>query len=213
MPIPIIDLFAGPGGLGEGFSSIFDEEGNRVFHIKLSIEKDPAAHQTLRLRSFFRQFPCGKAPDEYYEFVRGEISLNQLYKSYPDQFRKADEEAWCATLGKAEEGDKYATTNEEIDRRINKALAGKKDWVLIGGPPCQAYSLVGRSRRRETILDEDKDKRVGLYKEYLRIIAKHSPAVFVMENVKGLLSARTEKDSIFSKILTDLRDPTAPFVD
>ena len=93
-------------------------------------------------------------------------------------------------------------------------MNGRTDWVLIGGPPCQAYSLVGRSRRQETVLDEDKDKRVGLYKEYLRIIAEHSPAVFVMENVKGLLSARTtENNSIFSKILTDLRDPTVPFAE
>lgn len=214
MPIPIIDLFAGPGGLGEGFSSIFDEEGNRAFQIKLSIEKDPYAHQTLRLRSFFRQFPDGQAPEDYYEFVRGKIDINELYKRYPEQFREADEEAWCATLGAADEGDPYATTNEEIDRRIVRALNGRRDWVLIGGPPCQAYSLVGRSRRQETVLDEDKDKRVGLYKEYLRIIAEHSPAVFVMENVKGLLSARTtDNDSIFSKILADLRDPTIPFVE
>ena len=88
------------------------------------------------------------------------------------------------------------------------------DWVLIGGPPCQAYSLVGRSRRQETVLDEDKDIRVGLYKEYLRIIAKHNPAIFVMENVKGLLSAKTkENGSIYSKILNDLRDPNAPFME
>ncbi|MEN5087987.1 DNA cytosine methyltransferase [Sphingobacterium faecium] len=214
MPIPIIDLFAGPGGLGEGFSSITDNEGNHVFQIKLSIEKDPYAHQTLRLRSFFRQFPEGQAPEDYYEFVRGEIEIDELYRRYPKQFREADEEAWCATLGTADEDDPYATTNEEIDRRIVGALNGRTDWVLIGGPPCQAYSLVGRSRRQETVLDEDKDKRVGLYKEYLRIIAEHSPAVFVMENVKGLLSARTtDNESIFSKILTDLRDPTVPFAE
>ncbi|MCY4780367.1 DNA cytosine methyltransferase [Sphingobacterium sp. UT-1RO-CII-1] len=214
MPIPIIDLFAGPGGLGEGFSSILDNDDNRVFQIKLSIEKDPYAHQTLRLRSFFRKFPEGKVPSEYYEFVRGDITLNELYTKYPEQFREADEEAWCATLGTADNGDPYATTNEEIDRRIVRALNGQRDWVLIGGPPCQAYSLVGRSRRQETVLDEDKDKRVGLYKEYLRIIAEHSPAVFVMENVKGLLSAKTiGNESIFSKILTDLRDPTLPFVE
>ncbi len=214
MSIPIIDLFAGPGGLGEGFSSIYNEEGDRVFQIKLSIEKDPYAHQTLRLRSFFRQFPRGQAPEDYYEFVRGEIDINELYRRYPEQFTEADNEAWCATLGTAEEGDPYATTNEEIDRRIVGALNGRTDWVLIGGPPCQAYSLVGRSRRQETVLDEDQDKRVGLYKEYLRIIAEHSPSVFVMENVKGLLSARTtDNESIFSKILNDLRDPTVPFVE
>lgn len=214
MPIPIIDLFAGPGGLGEGFSSVLDEKGNRTFQIKLSIEKDPYAHQTLRLRSFFRQFSNGQVPQDYYEFVRGEIELNELYKRYPEQFIKADQEAWCATLGASEGNDPYATTNEEIDRRIIGALNGRRYWVLIGGPPCQAYSLVGRSRRQETVLDEDKDIRVGLYKEYLRIIAKHNPAIFVMENVKGLLSAKTkENDSIFSKILNDLRDPNAPFME
>jgi len=49
--IPIIDLFAGPGGLGEGFSAYKSEGAS--FKIKLSIEKDAAAHKTLRLRSFF----------------------------------------------------------------------------------------------------------------------------------------------------------------
>lgn len=213
MPIPIIDLFAGPGGLGEGFSSILNEAGDRTFQIKLSIEKDSYAHQTLRLRSFFRQFPIGEAPEEYYAFVRGEITLDDLYEEYPNEFREADEEAWCATLGAPDEGDKNAASNEEVDERIEAALGGEQNWVLIGGPPCQAYSLVGRSRRREKVLDEVKDKRVGLYKEYLRIIAAHRPAVFVMENVKGLLSAKTARDSIFSRILADLRDPTLPFLD
>ena len=68
--IPIIDLFAGPGGLGEGFTSIVDDNKNRLFRIKLSIEKDEFAHQTLELRSFFRQFPVGEAPEEYYEYIK-----------------------------------------------------------------------------------------------------------------------------------------------
>lgn len=212
MPIPIIDLFAGPGGLGEGFSSVKDDLGNRLFQIKLSIEKDQHAHQTLRLRSFFRQFPDGGAPNEYYDYVKGNITLDELYRLYPIEFAHADNEAWCVTLGKPDEGDTNETTNDEIDRRISLALGDEQNWVLIGGPPCQAYSLVGRSRRKQTILNEDNDKRVGLYKEYLRIIAVHRPAVFVMENVKGLLSAKTEHDNIFSKILIDLQDPTAPFV-
>lgn len=211
MPFPIIDLFAGPGGLGEGFSSIYDENNNRVFQIKLSIEKDPNAHQTLRLRSFFRQFSKGQVPKEYYDFIRGDISLQELYSLYPQEFKQANDESWCATLGSPDEGDENAVTNEEVDQKISRALGGRKDWLLIGGPPCQAYSLVGRSRRQETVLNEEKDKRVGLYKEYLRIIAEHIPAVFVMENVKGLLSARTENNNVFSKILSDLRDPTLPF--
>lgn len=205
--IPIIDIFAGPGGLGEGFSSLLNNDGERVFKIKLSIEKDPHAHQTLKLRSFFREFNVGQVPDDYYSFVKGEITLNQLYERHPEQAAAADTEACCGTLGEPDEEDTNALTNEEVDDRIQIALNGRNNWVLIGGPPCQAYSLVGRSRRQEKILDEAKDKRVGLYKEYLRIIAIHQPAVFVMENVKGILSAKTEENQIFSKILEDLSDP------
>ena len=49
--IPIIDLFAGPGGLGEGFSSVFNNNRS-VFDIKVSIEKDENAHKTLELRAY-----------------------------------------------------------------------------------------------------------------------------------------------------------------
>jgi DNA (cytosine-5)-methyltransferase 1 len=205
--IPIIDIFAGPGGLAEGFSSLSNEEGNRVFKIALSIEKDANAHQTLKLRSFFRQFPLGQAPEDYYRFVKGEIRITELYTNHPVEANAAEEEAWCGTLGTPDERDTNGITNVEVDDKIRNALNGNQEWVLIGGPPCQAYSLVGRARRKEIILDGTTDKRVGLYKEYLRIIAMHSPSVFVMENVKGLLSARTENESIFQRILTDLKDP------
>lgn len=207
MSIPIIDIFAGPGGLGEGFSSIVDENNERVFKIGLSIEKDFYAHQTLKLRSFYRQFNVGASPDEYYQLLREEIKIEALYEMYPVEAQLADEEAWCATLGKPDEEDRNGVSNSEIDERIRLALNDNPYWVLIGGPPCQAYSLVGRARRQEIVLDEEKDKRVGLYKEYLRIIAMHNPAVFVMENVKGLLSARTRENNVFSKILEDLANP------
>lgn len=207
MAIPIIDIFAGPGGLAEGFSSLLDDQGNRVFDIALSIEKDEQAHQTLKLRSFYRQFPVGHAPDDYYIFLRGEITLAQLYANYPTQADLADNEAWCGTLGRPGENENNGLADLEVDARITDALNGESNWVLIGGPPCQAYSLVGRARRQEIILNEVTDRRVDLYKEYLRIIAMHSPAVFVMENVKGLLSARTENENIFQRILADLKDP------
>lgn len=206
-PIPIIDLFAGPGGLGEGFSSLTDDGGNRLFKIKLSIEKDEYAHQTLKLRSFFRQFPVGGVPESYYSFIKGEITLKQLYELFPEEAKEAAEEAWCGTLGEPDEKDTNAVSNEQVDAKIKKVLGREKNWLLIGGPPCQAYSLAGRSRRQETVLDSQKDKRVGLYKEYLRIIAVHNPAVFVMENVKGLLSAQTADEYIFNRILSDLSDP------
>lgn len=200
MPFPIIDLFAGPGGLAEGFSSLTDDAGERVFKIKLSIEKDTHAHQTLTLRSFVRQFPFKRLPVEYYQFLKGEIGLVDLYNSYPEEYKEARNEAWMATLGE--------TPETEIDHRIKNSLNGEKNWVLIGGPPCQAYSLAGRSRVGGI---SEGDHRVHLYKEYLRIIACHQPAIFVMENVKGLLSAELNGEKIFTKILKDLNDPSSVF--
>ncbi len=205
--IPVIDIFAGPGGLGEGFCSLLNTDGRRAFKIALSIEKDEFAHQTLTLRSFFRQFEPGQVPQDYYEFVKGDISIEELYKRHPEEAADAANEAWMATLGESEE----AVSNKIVDKRIRQALNGETNWLMIGGPPCQAYSVVGRSRRQETILDEQKDERVGLYKQYLRILAVHNPAVFVMENVKGLLSAETKNSPVFTKILEDLKDPVVAY--
>lgn len=209
MEIPIIDIFAGPGGLGEGFSVFHNTHNNqRHFKIALSIEKDKFAHQTLTLRSFFRKFPAGQVPINYYEFVKGQISLEELFNRWPEQAESAKNEAWKAELGEG----KKAIPNTVVDNKIRKALKGNKNWLLIGGPPCQAYSVVGRSRRQEKILDEKKDVRVGLYKHYLRILSVHNPAVFVMENVKGLLSAKTEQSPVFTQLLNDLEDPSRAYL-
>ena len=210
-PIPVIDLFAGPGGLGEGFSRYPLNSGGR-FKIALSIEKDAAAHKTLTLRAFFRQFDEGTAPDEYYAYLRGEIGREALFDQYPEEARAAKDEARLLTLGEDD-------VNPLIAAKIKNAV----DWVLIGGPPCQAYSLVGRSRMLGAIEQEkgeseeefkfrknaefEKDHRHQLYKEYLKILADHAPPVFVMENVKGILSSKLNGRPIFPEILSDLRNP------
>jgi DNA (cytosine-5)-methyltransferase 1 len=198
--IPVIDLFAGPGGLGEGFSALRVGKNN-TFKIVLSIEKDKWARETLRLRSFFRQFIKG-APENYYEYLRGGLSLEELFLRHPAEAAAAESEAWLAELGSPE---KFPLSL--IDERIKKALGGKSNWVLIGGPPCQAYSLVGRSRMAREPEKHRKDHRHFLYKEYLRIIAVHRPPVFVMENVKGILSSRVEGSLIINRILADLKHP------
>lgn len=200
MTIPVIDLFAGPGGLGEGFSSYKRKDGAN-FKIKLSIEKDRHAHQTLKLRAFFRQFPEGQVPTDYYDYLAGKCSIQDLYRRYQIEAAKAETEAWHAELGGKE------TNDDEVDERISKALgACPKKWLLIGGPPCQAYSLVGRSRRKNDVKFATDEKHF-LYKQYLRIIAEHRPPVFVMENVKGLLSAKVDGKKIFDRIISDLQNP------
>ncbi len=205
MQIPIIDLFAGPGGLGEGFASVVNNQGESVFKIKLSIEKDFYAHRTLELRAFFRTFPLNHKPLDYYEYLKGEISREQLFNKFPIQADKATNEAWLLELG-------TPNTNDLVDKGIIHAINGEKKWVLIGGPPCQAYSLAGRSRiKGENKLKYEQDTRHFLYREYLRILAFHLPPVFIMENVKGLLSAEVNEQNIFDLILSDLIKPFAAF--
>jgi DNA (cytosine-5)-methyltransferase 1 len=202
--IPIIDLFAGPGGLGEGFSS-YQTSDSKPFKISLSIEKNPAAHNTLELRSFFRQFPIGFVPENYYLYLQRQISREYLFNSHPDEAHAAMQEAWCAELG----SEKYP--HEVVDERIKGALGMSRSphWILIGGPPCQAYSVAGRSRIKygKVNVSYDEDHRHFLYKEYLRILAVHRPSVFVMENVPGILSSEVKGEKTFPRILNDLKNP------
>lgn len=201
-PIKIIDLFSGPGGLGEGFSALKDSDGNSPFKIAISIEKEMSAHRTLKLRAFFRQFN-GNAPKEYYDFLKGKLGKTpeeQLYKfsKFTTQVTAADCEAQNLELGK---------DNKVINKKILEAI-GNDECVLIGGPPCQAYSLAGVARNRSNVnYDAAKDPRNFLYKEYLKVIAQFQPKVFVMENVKGMLSAKVNGESIYETIFRDLHDP------
>ena len=198
LPIPVIDIFAGPGGLGEGFSSLRDNNGTPVFKLCLSIEKDPGAHKTLELRSFFRKFPDGEAPEDYYRYIRGNgITRDELFKRYQREASSAKEEAWKLELCKE--------NASEIDERIARALGGRRNWVLLGGPPCQAYSIIGRNRMRRMDPQKfEKDHRHYLYREYLQILINHKPPVFVLENVLGLLSSSVKGESTFPRILQDL---------
>lgn len=197
--IPIVDLFAGPGGLGEGFSSVKDDP----FRIIVSAEMTSSAHGTLRLRAFYRLLKRrgGSALDSYYRFCNKESEFPYDDTNH-DAWVESGEEARRLELGRPDD-------NEELDRRISAAgLGPDSPWVLIGGPPCQAYSLVGRARNRGKVeYRAEDDHRHFLYKEYLRIIQKYRPAVFVMENVKGILTATVGGKRIFETILDDLSDP------
>lgn len=215
--IPVIDLFAGPGGLNEGFSHKID--GEYRFKSVLSVEKEYPEHQTLSLRAFYRYFLYNKiaVPQEYYDYIqhRTAITREELWEMYPKAAKAADVEALQFTLGDDEDTENF----QRLSKKISDALNGCKDWLLIGGPPCQAYSLVGRSRqigglRKKAQSDSDaeqkfyQDHRHKLYRQYLRILALFTPAVFVMENVKGILSAKLNGEPIFPQILQDLRDPS-----
>lgn len=196
----VVDLFAGPGGLAEGFSRVENEEGRAFFDVMLSVEKEASAFKTLRLRSFFRQF--GKSvPSEYYGYVAGEVTLERLIECHPRQWANAIAETMQLELGT--EGSQAAL--DPLLKKIRDQNQGKT--ILIGGPPCQAYSLVGRARNRGNAdYDAAKDHRHFLYREYIRIIQELKPEAFVMENVKGMLSAKVGKQEIFELVKRDLKD-------
>ena len=196
-------MFAGPGGLGEGFSA-YRHNDKQAFKIAISIEKEESAHRTLLLRSLFRQFEHKKVPEAYYKFLRGELGKHpedELYElpEIKEPLEKAKQEAQKIELGKDEPRCVY--------KKIRDAV-GDDECILIGGPPCQAYSLVGRARNagKKDYVDTE-DHRNFLYLEYLKIISKFQPKVFVMENVKGMLSAKVEGELIFDSIREDLQNP------
>lgn len=196
---PIIDLFAGAGGLAEGFSRA-QRRGKPLYRVALSIEKDRNAHETLLLRAFARQFG-GQLPVEYWAHLRGEISRSDLFDLHGQAAAVASAEARHHELGLA--------TDSVTRSLVRDALRGYNGpWGVIGGPPCQAYSLVGRSRNlgNAEYVPED-DHRQTLYLEYLQIIADHVPTFFIMENVKGLLSATLASERLFERITEDLHNP------
>jgi DNA (cytosine-5)-methyltransferase 1 len=199
--VPVIDIFAGPGGLGEGFAATENARGRAAFRIALSVEKDEVAYQTLRLRAFYRRFASGDVPEDYYRAIRGELDPRELFARHAPPEWDLRGEAWRAELG--------VENPEAVRRRVVSALAGAERWVLVGGPPCQAYSLVGRSRNKGVRgYEPANDHRQRLYVEYLKLLADHAPPVFVMENVKGLLSASLDSQRLFERICEDLLRPS-----
>ena len=195
----IVDLFAGPGGLAEGFSSIKNADGSRPFRVVLSVEKESSAFETLRLRSFLRQFSNG-FPPEYYRFLNGHTPEPDWAALYPSQWKQTKAETLKLELGL--DGRAQRVIDDRL-AQITKQYGG--NVILIGGPPCQAYSLVGRARNKGVKgYKPSEDGRHFLYKEYIRILERLKPAAFVMENVKGLLSSSIDGESVFEKVLDDL---------
>ncbi|MFO1503489.1 MAG: DNA cytosine methyltransferase [Steroidobacteraceae bacterium] len=201
---PVVDLFAGPGGLGEGFAASINSNGRNSFRSLVSIERDPNSHQTLLLRHFVRSFGGKHLPSDYYRFLAGELTLKELYELHPVEYAHATDSALCISLG--------PDSHSRVKSTISAKLAKQNRWVLVGGPPCQAYSLVGRSRMSGRP-DFEQDERHTLYLEYLRIVADHKPPIFVMENVKGLLSAKVKGKSAIQRIVADLAHPSSAIKD
>lgn len=198
--VPVVDLFSGPGGLAEGFAALRDPEGRRRFRVALSIEVDRDAHRTLQLRAFLRKFPSD-FPPEYYDFLNGTLTEEPDWETrYPAQWSAACDETRCLELGTSG----ASTFLRKRLERLREEHRGRT--VLLGGPPCQSYSVIGRSRNLgNTKYDAGQDKRLSLYRQYAQALAWLRPAVAIMENVKGILSAKRNAEPIFPQVVRRLR--------
>lgn len=169
MAYNFIDLFAGAGGLSEGFIQTGFEP---IAHVE--IEK--SACNTLRTRTAYHFLKSNKKIDIYISYLKGEISRDELYLSIPSEILNS-----IINLPIGDEN------NKEIQKQIDKCLGGKNVDLIIGGPPCQAYSLVGRSRSKNKM---EGDPRNFLFIQYAEYLEKYKPKLFVFENVLGLKSAK-----------------------
>lgn len=209
--IGVIDVFAGPGGLGEGFSTFEAKPGVRPFQVAVSAEMERSAHATLRLRAFFRllDHDPNVLPKPYADYLDKVVKGSALppdehfgHGEHRRTWHQANEEALNLTLGDP-------SHNELLYGRIQAAKRKYDALVLIGGPPCQAYSLVGRARQTNVPGFHTKgDKKHFLYREYLQILSRFSPDIFIMENVKGILTSSVGGRNMFERIRTDLAHPS-----
>lgn len=163
-----IDLFAGAGGLSEGFI-------RARYYPVAHVEMDEAACYTLKTRTAYHYLKSQKKLKEYEKYLKGEIDREVLYSLVPKEEMDA-----VINLALSDEN------NPAIFKRIDKLLDGKKVDLIIGGPPCQAYSLVGRARSKDGM---ESDPRNHLYLQYAKFLKRYNPKLFVFENVLGLRSA------------------------
>ncbi|WP_232365048.1 DNA cytosine methyltransferase [Salinimonas marina] len=178
----------------------------------MSVEREASAHKTLTLRAFYRLLKATgskEAVNDYFNYVGGSPTLNkskiskeQLICKYSDLWEEACAETLYEPTALGEDNDKIKARLLELKNQYQD-----EPWVVIGGPPCQAYSLVGRARNKGIEgYTAETDNRHFLYREYLSVLSIMQPDVFVMENVKGILSSRINGELIFPSILTDLKN-------
>lgn len=118
------------------------------------------------------------------------LTLKERMKYYNYPQKEIDDRVICGDL-----------TKEEINNQIENVIKDIKVDVLVGGPPCQSFSTVGRAQDPNSMKD---DPRNYLFKNYLRILEKYMPKVFVFENVSGLLSAKPNGKFIFPQIIKEM---------
>lgn len=166
--LTFIDLFAGAGGLSEGFV-------RAGFRPVAHVEADESACATLTTRLVFQHLKETKTESKYLDYLQGKIDRKTFWDELSPELRRS-------------------VIHEEISEnsihriysQIDKQLGGNQVDLIIGGPPCQAYSLIGRSRDPKRMVG---DARNYLFRFYSSFLRRYKPSFFVFENVLGLLTA------------------------
>ena len=169
-----IDLFAGAGGLSEGFMQA-------GFTPVAHVEMNAYAAQTLETRTAYFYLKAQNQLDIYYDYIKGNITRDEFLQHIPNDQLKS---VFCETMS----DNSLPTLFDKIDEILEATGTTSVD-VIIGGPPCQAYSLVGRAQSSHMETPMANDPRNDLYKLYAKFLQKYQPKMFVFENVMGIKSA------------------------
>lgn len=167
-----IDLFAGAGGLSEGFLQ-------NGFSPLAHVEMNEDACLTLKTRLCYHYLKDNNKLRYYNKYLQGKITREELYSLVP-------QELLDSVINEKMSDETIRKVFENVDNLIGE----KSVDVIIGGPPCQAYSLVGRAVKEDNM---DGDERNYLYKQYCKFLKRYQPKMFVFENVPGLLTAKNGK--------------------
>ncbi len=173
--INYIDLFAGAGGLSEGFTAC-------GYHPVAHVEMNSDACFTLKTRACYYYLKDHNQLDLYRDYLSGGISRDTLYEKVP-------EEVLNSVINQTMSKDSMSQLYTSIDKLMKQQDVNNID-LIVGGPPCQAYSLVGRAVKSDGMLN---DPRNYLYQFYIDVLKKYKPRMFVFENVPGLLNANKGK--------------------
>ena len=182
-----IDLFSGAGGLSEGFI-------NGGFNPIAHVEMNPEACNTLKTRSVFHHLKKINKLNIYYDYLKGNINREKLWSSVPEDI-----------INSVINIEISKRTLPEIFDKIDDISKGEKIDLIVGGPPCQAYSIVGRARDPNGMKD---DPRNNLYRHYVSFLKRYDPKMFVFENVPGILSANNGvflKESLEQSVGRDMK--------
>jgi DNA (cytosine-5)-methyltransferase 1 len=172
-----IDIFAGAGGLSEGFLRAGFEP---IAHVEMNQD---AVH-TIKTRLSYYYLKKTNNIHLYYDYLKDKMTRSTLYEFIPEKILE--------TVIQFKMTEKNMPDLFDI---IDRLKAENSIDLVVGGPPCQGYSLAGRAKqkriaiaRKNGVIDVD-DERKYLYKLYCDVLKRYRPKLFVFENVVGILTA------------------------